>query len=259
MSSSCFLAVPSKPLNVTVQNVTSTTIQLSWHEPKNQNGAIVGYHVFHIHDNNQTGVEIVKRFRSSDGNGPYTTFILPGLKPFTDYKIIIKAFTTKFEGEPSDPVFQRTDISGPSQPIIMNLTCHSEDSIVLKWKRPYEYYQSIDSYVVNYRIAGRERFREIEMNASADVLEQAITLTNLTRDTMYEIRVGANSFSSLYPRRVIRGKTTELKKIVLEPDCDKIRTLERQSHNNYNFAVLVGIICSCFGIILIIMAFILWR
>lgn len=96
-------------------------------------------------------------------------------EPFTDYKIIIKAFTTKFEGEPSDPVFQRTDISGPSQPIIMNLTCHSEDSIVLKWKRPFEYYQTIDSYVVNYRIAGRERFREIELNASADVLETSVS------------------------------------------------------------------------------------
>lgn len=58
----------------------------------------------------------------------------------------------------------------------MNLTCHSEDSIILKWKRPIEYYQTIDSYVVNYRIAGRERFREIELNASADVLETSVSV-----------------------------------------------------------------------------------
>lgn len=96
-------------------------------------------------------------------------------EPFTDYKIIIKAFTTKFEGEPSDPVFQRTDISGASQPIITNLTCNSDDSIALKWKRPLEYYQTIDSYVVNYRVAGRERFREVALNASADVLETSVS------------------------------------------------------------------------------------
>lgn len=37
---------------------------MSWHPPKNQNGAIAGYHVFHIHDN-QTGVEIVKNSRNA--------------------------------------------------------------------------------------------------------------------------------------------------------------------------------------------------
>lgn len=106
----------------------------------------------------------------------YIVFFCFVAEPFTDYKIIIKAFTTKYEGEPSDPVFQRTDISGPSQPIIVNLTCHSEDSIALRWRRPLEYYQTIDSYVVNYRMVGRERFREIELNASADVLETSVSI-----------------------------------------------------------------------------------
>lgn len=54
------LSVPSKPQNLTVLDVTATSITMSWHPPKNQNGAIAGYHVYHIHEN-QTGVEIVKR------------------------------------------------------------------------------------------------------------------------------------------------------------------------------------------------------
>lgn len=57
-------AVPSKPQNLTVLDVSSTSITMSWHPPKNQNGAIAGYHVFHIHDN-QTGVEIVKNSRNA--------------------------------------------------------------------------------------------------------------------------------------------------------------------------------------------------
>lgn len=56
----CLIAVPSKPLNLTVLDVTSRSITMSWLPPKNQNGAITGYHVFHKHDN-QTEVEIVKR------------------------------------------------------------------------------------------------------------------------------------------------------------------------------------------------------
>lgn len=47
--------------------------------------------------------------------------------------------------------------------------------------------------------------------------------------------------------------------IQLQPNCEKLQPLLRQSHNDYNLAVLVGIIFSCFGIILIIMAFFLWR
>lgn len=55
-----FIVVPSKPLNLTVLDVTANSITMSWLPPKNQNGAIAGYYVFHKHDN-QTGVEIVKR------------------------------------------------------------------------------------------------------------------------------------------------------------------------------------------------------
>lgn len=43
--------VPSKPLNLTVLEVTSTTITIGWREPENLNGAIVGYRVFYIHQN----------------------------------------------------------------------------------------------------------------------------------------------------------------------------------------------------------------
>jgi len=59
-----FFAVPSKPQNLTILDVSANSITMSWHPPKNQNGAIAGYHVFHIHDN-QTGVEIVKNSRNS--------------------------------------------------------------------------------------------------------------------------------------------------------------------------------------------------
>lgn len=47
--------------------------------------------------------------------------------------------------------------------------------------------------------------------------------------------------------------------IQLQPNCEKLQPLLRQSHNDYNLAVLVGIIFSCFGIVLIVMAFFLWR
>ncbi|XP_054082198.1 tyrosine-protein phosphatase 99A isoform X2 [Zeugodacus cucurbitae] len=248
--------VPSKPLNLTVLNVTSTSITMSWYPPKNQNGAIAGYHVFHIHDN-QTGVEIMKNSRNSQDS--LIIFELPNLKPYTDYRVIVQAFTMKNEGNPSDQIVQRTDVAGPSPPYVVNLTCHSQDAIAIRWRRPHEFYNTIDFYIIKTRVVGQDNHRDIRINASAKELETAMILQNITTHTEYEVRVAAATLSIINPKKIVLGKYSEPRKISLHPNCEKIQSQLRQSHNDYNLAVLVGIIFSCFGIVLIVMAFFLWR
>lgn len=72
---------------------------------------------------------------------------------------------------------QRTDISGPSAPIVVNLTCNNLDALYLRWKRPLEYYNSIDFYIVSFRAASQHEFQEIKINASARHLETAVSVT----------------------------------------------------------------------------------
>lgn len=88
----------------------------------------------------------------------------------------MKAFTWKNEGEASDAVTQRTDISGPSAPIVSNLTCHNLDALYLRWKRPAEYYNTIDYYIVSFRPFTQHEFQEIKINASARHLETAVSI-----------------------------------------------------------------------------------
>lgn len=88
----------------------------------------------------------------------------------------MKAFTWKNEGEASDAVTQRTDISGPSAPIVSNLTCHNLDALYLRWKRPSEYYNTIDYYIVSFRSVAQHEFSEIKINASARHLETAVRM-----------------------------------------------------------------------------------
>lgn len=100
-------------------------------------------------------------------------------EPYSEYKITVKAFTWKNEGDASEAVTQKTDISGPSPPIVVNLTCHNQDALYLRWKRPLEYYNSIDFYIISYRIVSQHDFQEIKFNASATHLETAVTFVSL--------------------------------------------------------------------------------
>lgn len=47
--------------------------------------------------------------------------------------------------------------------------------------------------------------------------------------------------------------------ILLQQNCEKIQPLLQRSQHDYNLAMLVGALFSCFGIILILLAFVLWR
>jgi receptor-type tyrosine-protein phosphatase gamma len=97
-------------------------------------------------------------------------------EPFTEYKIWLKAFTWKNEGDPSEAVRHKTDISGPSAPQILNLTCQSHDTLFLQWKRPTEFYNTIDFYYIFYRDEVATDFEEIRVETSKEHLESMVII-----------------------------------------------------------------------------------
>lgn len=87
-------------------------------------------------------------------------------EPYTDYKVWIKAYAERSEGEASRTVEFRTDVSGPSAPYIFNLTCEGDDALIVQWSRPERFYRKIDYYFVYYRADhdSDENFEEIPIN-----------------------------------------------------------------------------------------------
>lgn len=89
------------------------------------------------------------------------------------YTIFVKAYTQKNEGEASDAVVTKTDVSGPSAPLILNVTCGAQDSIYLHWARPKQFFNSIDYYYINYSNEHSEDTITIE--TSKEHLENAVS------------------------------------------------------------------------------------
>ena len=126
-------------------------------------------------------------FAPAEGRKSYTTFCPLDIdrcadkfffsirfltEPFTKYKLWLKAFTWKNEGEPSEPFEMVTDVEGPSAPIITNLTCKDERSIYLEWDRPDVVYKDVDYYLVYFRGEDKWQFDEVVIarNISAEDL-----------------------------------------------------------------------------------------
>ena len=87
-----FLAVPSPPLNLKAQNVTSTSVTITWEPPQNRNGRLQGYEVSYTPKGGSTSFEKLQNDM---------TCKLMDLKPFTVYYICVRARTAVGFGDGS--------------------------------------------------------------------------------------------------------------------------------------------------------------
>ncbi|KAB0798293.1 hypothetical protein PPYR_09286 [Photinus pyralis] len=247
------MEVPSKPLNITVLGVTSTSVYLSWSEPLRANGPIDGYRIYFMHAN-LTGVQTHR----IHGGGSNIQYNLTQLKPNTEYDIWVKAFTAKNEGERSDSIINKTDISGPSPPIILNLTCQAQDTIFLHWQRPLESPSTIDFYHIYIYTIGALVYDNITLPTSKEHLQTSYSIKNLTTDMLYHVQISAASYSH-YTDKLIEGQLSEPKEVLVQSNCDKIQQYMRHTTNELSAGMIAGVGCAAFAFLLSILAFFIWR
>lgn len=151
------------------------------------------------------------------------------LKPFTWYMVHVQAYSRKFLGEPSQQLRLRTDVSAPSAPQLINVTCYSQDSILIQWQRPEEFYNQIDYYYARYKPqesgwdsytspGGREE--ETTLTAKRDNLINELLITNLTADELYELKVLAGTRSIHNQSLIYRSEPSQTFRVVLRANCE---------------------------------------
>lgn len=152
------------------------------------------------------------------------------LNPLTWYTVSIQAFSNKFIGDSSSPLKFRTDLSAPSAPQSVNVTCFTQDTILVQWLRPEKFYEKIDFYYVQYKPDSNSLHEEKKMLAKRDKIHNELFITNLTAGLLYELKVIAGTRSILDQNLVYKSETTPTLRVLLRPNCE----------SKYNFNSIIS-------------------
>uniref|UniRef100_A0A2A4JFD6 Uncharacterized protein n=1 Tax=Heliothis virescens TaxID=7102 RepID=A0A2A4JFD6_HELVI len=158
-------------------------------------------------------------------------FRLRNLKPFTPYKIWVRAFYN-FSldgvkssdlldrlGPKSDPLYVLTDVRPPSAPIILNLTCdQTKRTLYLQWRQPLEYNNSLDQYVVTLRKIPEQQPRtRLTLPTNKNDIETTIPIeVDLWNVTRYEVKVYAVTQSVAREKSFINGEESNPEEVSSE-------------------------------------------
>lgn len=196
-----------------------TGIKLRWSEPRSPNGILQGYQIV-IHD---VGKDLNETRRLGDlqANMEYT---INELTPFTWYTFYVQAFSRKYQGEPSQPIKSRTDVSSPTAPQSVNVTCYAgettTDSILVQWSKPEKFYDKIDYYYVAYKTDSASEYTYSNLTAKRDRSAMELLIADLTPNLLYEFKVIAGTKSHHDPNLVYKSEQSPILRVVLQAHCE---------------------------------------
>lgn len=205
-------------MDLSVIKITDTQAKLRWSEPRSPNGILQGYQIV-LHDISNN-LNDTRKLSDPQSTMEHT---IGDLAPHTWYRVLIQAYSRKFLGEPSQQVKFRTDVSAPSQPQAINVSCLPlADGILIKWLRPEKFYHQIDYYYVEYKSDSSSQTEQTVLTAKKDKLYNELLITNLTAMSMYELRVvaGTKSLSVADPNLVYKSEPSPTIRVVLQPNCE---------------------------------------
>ncbi|KAG7522537.1 phosphatidylinositol phosphatase PTPRQ isoform X1 [Solea senegalensis] len=169
--------VPSSVLEVSYENISSTSIQVSWVPPLNPNGRITHYTVYGLKVHNN---EALKWMTNT------TSVLITDLDKHTGYKLRVAASTAAGESELSeqDDIFVYTLEDEPdSPPVNLTVVETSPSTVTLAWSPPEEANGVIQFYEVLYENGSFSA----AMNTSSD----RVTLLNVKPFSYYNVSVRA--------------------------------------------------------------------
>eukprot|EP00118_Oscarella_pearsei_P023283 m.275784 g.275784 ORF g.275784 m.275784 type:complete len:1931 (+) comp40604_c0_seq9:2253-8045(+) len=174
------------PSLVTSTSTTNSTITFKWTEPYDGNSPITNYTIRYKEsgssDNYKTDSTLDSLARTST---------LSGLKPYTNYAILIIPANSNGPAQSTIPKNLKTAPGVPSSPKNLNVTVVNSTSLSAKWESPSEPNGEIRSYRVSYVKANRQE-RDTS-TAFKDFNGKSVSgeISGLEKYTKYDLTVRA--------------------------------------------------------------------
>ncbi|XP_062579893.1 neogenin-like isoform X4 [Saccostrea cucullata] len=176
------VAVPSPAVDVSAVPQSPSSILVSWNPPRQPKGQITKYLlIFSEADSSHTSqIEVTD-----------TKKLLRGLMAFREYTFHIVAVNENGEGMSTREISAKTFSDKPSEPP-QNATLEtaSSTSLIVRWDPPPADHQNgiITGYKIRYKTRGASRNGA---TVTTDGNRRLYALTNLEKDTEYQVRISA--------------------------------------------------------------------
>ncbi|XP_071589727.1 neuronal cell adhesion molecule isoform X25 [Heliangelus exortis] len=184
------------PGNVQVFVINSTLAKVHW-DPvplKTVRGHLQGYKVYYwkvqsLSRRSRRHVE--KKILTFRGNK--TVGMLPGLEPYSSYKLNVRVVNGKGEGPASPDKLFRTPEGVPGSPSFLKITNPTLDSLTLEWGSPTHPNGVLTSYILKFQPINNthELGPLVEIRIPAN--ESSLILKNLNYSTRYKFYFNAQT------------------------------------------------------------------
>ncbi|XP_020560207.1 neural cell adhesion molecule L1-like protein isoform X3 [Oryzias latipes] len=192
------------PQDVAVEVINTTALRVSWTQvpPATVRGHLGGYEVHWVRTRSFLDPEKIlneKQSMSFPGNGSYA--IVPGLKPYSEYKLTVRVFNSKGNGPTSDPVTFSTPEGAPGLLPILTTSDYKSDSVLLVWGPPLATNGILSGYLLQYHLLNESTLEVIDSHeiniTGADITQWQ--LTGLNSGSRYRIHLRACTKASCGP------------------------------------------------------------
>ncbi|XP_070621494.1 cell adhesion molecule DSCAML1 isoform X2 [Erythrolamprus reginae] len=178
------------PLDVTLQPMTSQSIQVTWKAPKKelQNGVIRGYQIgYRENSPGSSGQYSIVEMKATGDSEVYT---LDNLKKFAQYGVVVQAFNRAGTGPSSSEINATTLEDVPSQPPenVRALSITS-DVAVISWSEPPR--STLNGILKGYRVIFWSLYMDGEWGEMQNVTttRERAELRGLDKFTNYSVQV----------------------------------------------------------------------
>ncbi|XP_061844533.1 neuronal cell adhesion molecule isoform X24 [Colius striatus] len=184
------------PGNVQVHVINSTLAKVHW-DPvplKTVRGHLQGYKVYYWKVQSlprRSRRHIEKKILTFRGNKTFG--MLPGLEPYSSYKLNVRVVNGKGEGPASPDKVFKTPEGVPSSPSFLKITNPTLDSLTLEWGSPTHPNGVLTSYILKFQPINNthELGPLIEIRIPAN--ESSLILKNLNYSTRYKFYFNAQT------------------------------------------------------------------